>query len=80
MPMYQPEVSHGSKSGHAKSHGKRKGKGQDRGRGKTGQGQTGQDQRQYARPKREPMNPEHSPFAALKELRDSLTRERPEGS
>ena len=68
---------HQSKSGHAKSQGKRKGKG--RGPAKAHQGK-GQERRQNTRPKREPMNPEHSPFAALKELRDSLARERPEGS
>ncbi|HUW73371.1 MAG TPA: helicase-related protein [Methyloceanibacter sp.] len=50
-----------------------KGRGQDR--GKPG----GQDRQRQ--PRREPMSPEHSPFAALKDLRDSLAaRGRPERS
>jgi ATP-dependent RNA helicase SUPV3L1/SUV3 len=53
--------------------GHKKAKGQERGQAK------GND-RQH-QPKREPMRPEHSPFAALKELRDSLAaRGRPERS
>jgi ATP-dependent RNA helicase SUPV3L1/SUV3 len=56
---------------HAKS--PRKGKGADR-PGK------GQEPRQHRQPRRERMNPEHSPFAALKALRDKLARERPESS
>ena len=56
----------------AKPHGKRKGS--DRHKEK------GQEPRQHREPRRERMNPEHSPFAALKELRDTLARERPEGS
>jgi ATP-dependent RNA helicase SUPV3L1/SUV3 len=58
---------------HGKNYGKGKGKGQDR-------GQPRGQERNKQQPKRERMNPEHSPFAALKELRDSLSRGRPEGS
>ena len=58
--------------------GQRKGSGHERGQGK-GQNRQGQD-RQH-QPKREQMRPEHSPFAALKDLRDSLAaRGRPERS
>jgi ATP-dependent RNA helicase SUPV3L1/SUV3 len=47
--------------------------GQRRGRGHA--------QDRQRQPKREPMRPEHSPFAALKDLRDSLaTRDSPDGS
>lgn len=72
-PPHQSEAKSG------KPQGKRKGKGRGPAKPHHGKGK-GQGQRQDHRPKREPMKPEHSPFAALKDLRDSLTRERPEQS
>lgn len=59
-------------------HGKSNKKGSGHGRGH-GKAQDRKDQARTSQPKRERMLPEHSPFAALKELRDSLAaRGRPE--
>ena len=71
--------------GKGRGKGKRKGKGQGQQPGQhPGQDRSrtqGQGPRQSRHQKREPVNPEHSPFAALKGLRDSLAaRERPEGN
>jgi len=66
---------------HGKSHKKAKGneRGQAKGQDRDRQARQGRDPQ--GQPKRERMLPEHSPFAALKDLRDSLAaRSRPEKS
>jgi len=66
---------------HGKGHKKAKGneRGQAKGQDRDGQARQGRDRQ--GQPKRERMLPEHSPFAALKDLRDSLAaRSRPEKS
>lgn len=64
-----------------KGHKKAKGNERDQAKGQDRDRQTRQGRDRQGQPKRERMLPEHSPFAALKDLRDSLAaRSRPEKS